>query len=157
MAKRRSILAATLGLGSAGASRSAIDAPADRTEEILSLFDALCFATPLIRSRAELDEYMAQYTSSNNPLSWLSPDARRRFLNDLEFSERGSMNFPSADIEAELTLSQAYRIAALFGKQSHLQFMPDIRVVSDEDRAVDAWRELYAPQRPRRPLKDSSS
>jgi hypothetical protein len=149
MTRRRSILAAAAaGLGTA-ASRAVAADPSKG--EILSLFNALGFATPLIKSRAQLDEYMAQYTSSNNPLSWLSPAARSRFLNALEFSDRGLMNFPYRDIEAELTLSQAYRIMALFGAQTFLTFVPDIRVVSDEDRAVDAWRQLYAPQKRRRP------
>jgi hypothetical protein len=131
----------------AGFALVATAAPAQTAEsaaDIRTSFDEVAWAVAPIKSRADLDEYMAKYVSTNNPLLWLSPDARQRFLNHLVFGDDGLLTVPYRDVEAELTLSQAYRLAALFGQQFYVATgLPDIRVVTDADRAVDAWRQAY--------------
>jgi len=93
-----------------------------------------------IRSRAALDDYLAHNHAASNPFDALSPPARERFLASLRFGPAGLASLRFDDLQAELTASQAYRLLALFGLQTALAGMPQIKVVSDEDRAVDTWR-----------------
>jgi hypothetical protein len=97
-------------------------------------------ATAQIRSRAQLDDYLAGNHASGNPLAALSPAARERFVASLQFGPKGVASAVTADLEDELGAAQAYRVLALFGLQTALVGMPGLRVESDEDRAVDAWR-----------------
>jgi hypothetical protein len=121
--------------------------------ELRSSFNETAWAVAPIHSREQLDDYMAKYDSPNNPLLWLSPDARRRFLQHAEFGYGRLVTIYYDDVEAELTLSQAYRLAALFGQQFIIATnVPDIRVVTEEDRIVDAWRQAYVrAERPSKP------
>ncbi len=94
-------------------------------------------------SRAEFEAWSAHHASSDeNPFLRLSPGAQRRFMESLDSWAMGHGGAPeTADIEAELTLSQAVRLLAVVGRQTiGIHFMPDIRVESDEDRVADAWR-----------------
>ncbi|QNH11670.1 hypothetical protein [Xanthomonas sp. SI] len=89
-----------------------------------------------VHSAAQLAAYLAAPKGSGSPLDSLSPAARARFVDSLKFNEGGVTSFYYADIESELTGSQAYALLSLFGLQGTLQFMPNIRVDSDSDREI---------------------
>jgi len=89
-----------------------------------------------VHSAAQLAAYLAAPKGSDSPLDSLSPAARARFVDSLKFNEGGVTSFYYADIESELTGSQAYALLSLFGLQGTLQFMPNVRVDSDSDRDI---------------------
>lgn len=102
--------------------------------------------TAPIQDRAQFEAYVAANPSPRaNPFRLLSADAQRRFVASLDFDaiRRGTAVPQAADIEAELTLSQAWRLLALVGQQWEVVMMPDIRVETDDDRLVDDWRKLF--------------
>lgn len=71
-----------------------------------------------IATRAELDTYLRDTPPANSPLSWLTPDAKRRFLDSLVFQEHGLGGMNLGDLRYELTREQAYVLLQLFGAQS---------------------------------------
>ena len=101
---------------------------------------ALERATAPIRSRAALAEYLAANHSASDPLRALSPAARERFVASLQFGPDGAASAITTDLQSELSAAQAYRVLALFGLQTALAGLPPLRVDSEDDRAVDAWR-----------------
>jgi len=100
----------------------------------------LDLAAALIRSRAELEAWLAGRPAAGDPLVALSPPARARFLASLRFGPQRLASFQSAGIQSELTAVQAWRLLALFGLQSALAAMPGLAVRSPEDAEVEAWR-----------------
>jgi hypothetical protein len=72
-----------------------------------------------IATRAEVDAYLRDTPPANSPLSWLTPGARRRFLDSLVFTERGLGGMSLDDLRYELTHKQAYELLQLFGAQSY--------------------------------------
>ncbi|MCI2245672.1 hypothetical protein L3067_13770 [Xanthomonas sp. PPL568] len=89
-----------------------------------------------IHSASGLSTYLAKNEPSDSPLNHLSPAARKRFLESLKFNENGVTSFYYADIESQLTSSQAYALLSLFGLQSTLQFMPKLRTTTDGDKEI---------------------
>jgi len=100
----------------------------------------LDLAAAPIRSRPELEAWLAARPAAGDPLVALSPPARARFLASLRFGPRGLASFQSEGIQSELTALQAWRLLALFGLQSALAAMPALAVRSPEDAEIDAWR-----------------
>lgn len=72
-----------------------------------------------ITSRAALDAYLRDTPPANSPLDWLTPGARRRFLDSLVYRERGLGGMSLADLRYELTREQAYTLLRLFGAQDY--------------------------------------
>jgi hypothetical protein len=72
-----------------------------------------------IASRAELDAYQRDTPPAHSPLSWLTPGARRRFLDSLVYREHGLGGMSLADLRYELTRKQAYTLLRLFGAQDY--------------------------------------
>jgi hypothetical protein len=110
-----------------------VDAPSRPTADIDR-------ATAQIRTRAELDDFLAGNHAAGNPFTALSPAARERFLASLKFGAKGAASALTSDLQTELSAAQAYRLLALFGLQTALAGMPALRVESDDDRVVEAWR-----------------
>lgn len=75
-------------------------------------------ATP-ITSRAALDAYQRDTPPESSPLSWLTPGARRRFIDSLVYREHGLGGMSLADLRYELTREQAYALLQLFGAQNY--------------------------------------
>ncbi|KZC24640.1 hypothetical protein RHOFW104T7_07425 [Rhodanobacter thiooxydans] len=75
-------------------------------------------ATP-ITSRAALDAYVRDTPPESSPLNWLTPGARRRFLDSLVYREHGLGGMSLADLRYELTREQAYTLLRLFGAQNY--------------------------------------
>lgn len=72
-----------------------------------------------ITSRAALDAYMRDTPPANSPLGWLTPGARRRFIDSLIYREHGLGGMDLGDVRYELTREQAYTLLQLFGAQSY--------------------------------------
>lgn len=89
-----------------------------------------------IRSEADLHSYLASARTANSPLDLLSAGAKRRFLESLVFTPNGLGSFTYADIRNELTLSEAYRLLSLFGREATAASIRGIRVESEEDRMI---------------------
>ncbi|HKI85293.1 MAG TPA: hypothetical protein VKA53_00975 [Thermoanaerobaculia bacterium] len=92
----------------------------------------LDFMMAPIKSRDALMRYMQNHP--NSPLSALSAGARQRFVDSLVFTPRGLGGYYYADLEAELSASQIYRILSLFGAQASTPLLQNARV----DNATDA-------------------
>lgn len=90
-----------------------------------------------IKSREDLQRYMAATLADLNPMSRLSPAGKQRFLDSLVFNDEGALaGFRYGDLEAELSVSEIYRIMSLFGAQHTVGLMAKARVVSKEDRQI---------------------
>lgn len=111
------------------------------SQSALNAFESACAASALIQGPKDLDAYLSgDGARASSPLAALSSAGRRRFLAAIQFNGRFVVGFSTADLEAELTMSQAYQVLALFGMQSQIVNMPDAQIKDDGDRAIDAWR-----------------
>lgn len=99
-----------------------------------------------IRSQSDFAIYMKRNSvASQNPYYLLSKAAQQRFAENLVFGSKGLASFDYADIEAELTLSQAYRLLSLFGAQTSLAVLPSFKIETETDQLVDSWRSRITP------------
>ena len=89
-----------------------------------------------MHSATKLASFLATNRNSNSPIHALSPSARMRFLNSLQFNATGVTSFYYTDIETELSSSQAYELLSLFGLQSTISVMKKLRIDTDEDREI---------------------
>lgn len=89
-----------------------------------------------IKSEADLHAYLASMRAMQTPLDRLSPGAKRRFIDSLVFTPNGLGSFTYADIRNELTLSEAYQLLALFGREATAASIRGTRIESDEDRMI---------------------
>lgn len=69
-----------------------------------------------VRSRAQLVEYVRNTAANSSPLNKLHPAQLTEFLDSLSFNETGLTGFNYAALSG-LTVSDAYRVLALFGAQ----------------------------------------
>lgn len=102
-------------------------------------------ATP-ITSRAALDAYLRDTPPAQSPLSWLTPGARRRFLDSLVYGEQGLGGLSVADLRYELTREQAYTLLRLFGAQSYaidLDALRTPRAAAADGNAPSALEPAY--------------
>lgn len=72
-----------------------------------------------IATRAQLDVYLRDTPPADSPLSWLTPGARRRFIDSLVFGQRGLGGMDLGDLRYELTREQAYALLRLFGAENY--------------------------------------
>lgn len=86
-----------------------------------------------IQSEAALRQYLAATPIEESPLSRLSPMGRRRFLDGVDFNERGITRFYTADLMAELTAEEIRAAMALFGLQATTAMLRDARDVNRND------------------------
>ena len=89
-----------------------------------------------IRSRTDLSTHLASMGQIRSPLSYLSHDAQRRFVNSIRFGLNGVASFDFTALAAELTVSQAYEVLRLFGQQHTIRSIPGLRVEADMDRVI---------------------
>ena len=109
---------------------SAAAARSPHTSDQLSLpssslddqFNALTLEGALIKSRADLDEYMDHANFAASPLSKLSIQTRAAFVKSLTFNERGLTGLNHRILEAELTPTEIYRTMSMFGVP-HLTYL----------------------------------
>ena len=89
-----------------------------------------------IRSKVDLDRYLASRQISATPLAALSSGSRQRFLQSLIFGQNGLASFDDRDIRNELTATQAYRLLALFGVQRSTPAIPGLKVKTRADELI---------------------
>lgn len=109
----------------------------------------LAFLLAPIKSKADLDRYLfelRQNPEARSPLHALSPAARDRFLNSLVFTERGLGGYYYADLQAQLTASQIYRVLSLFGAQHTTSLLQGARIESRADEII--MENTIAPEQP---------
>lgn len=85
-----------------------------------------------LRSSAEVYRHLAS-RDTTSPLRLLSKPALARFVDSLVFSERGLASFRTDDLAAELTVSQAYQVLALFGQQTSILSVADAKIRTNAD------------------------
>lgn len=91
-----------------------------------------------IRSRTQLDQYLARTPAADSPFSKLSPGARKRFLAGVTFNERGITGFRYGDLEMELSATDAYRILSLFGVEDLVPMLAHLRTDTPADQLIMA-------------------
>lgn len=79
----------------------------------------VAFAVAPIKSAWDLLIYQKMTPAKESPFNLLSPNARRQFLESLDFNERGVTGFKYSILEEELTPTQIFRVLALLGSQSN--------------------------------------
>lgn len=89
-----------------------------------------------VKSQLELASYLQ--SAKATPLDGLSPAAKRRFLASLTFNESGLTGFDYSDLRAELTVTQVYRVLAIFGAQRLAHLVKDARAETEVDRILMA-------------------
>ena len=67
-----------------------------------------------IKSAQDLQAHLANRLGRGSPLDALSPHARERFLAGLSFNARGLTGYRYDDVEAELSVSQAFELLGLY-------------------------------------------
>ncbi|HJW07530.1 MAG TPA: hypothetical protein VJ527_13655 [Rhodanobacter sp.] len=95
---------------------------------------AMAIPVTPITSRAALDAYLRDTPPAQSPLNWLTPGARRRFLDSLVYREHGLGGMSLADLRYELTREQAYTLLRLFGAQG---YAVDLDALSTPRAATD--------------------
>lgn len=96
----------------------------------------LAYRLAPIKSKADIQSYLARTAGGKTPLSALSHGAKRRFLQSLVFTDRGLASFDYRDLRVELTATQIHEILSLFGVQRSINAIPGLRVVSPGDVAI---------------------
>ncbi len=96
---------------------------------------ALDSHTAAIKSLAGLQRYERQTDPGLNPLNALTPLNRRLFIDKLTFNEKGLSSFSYAAL-AGLSASQVYRILGLFGVQTDIGLIRELRIRRPEDQAI---------------------
>lgn len=95
----------------------------------------LNYSVARIMSAADLKEYLSHEPKAS-PLRSLSKNGRNAFIESLSFNSSGLTGYNYAPLDAELTVSEAYRVLALFGDQHNTLHLKSARVESDLDAAV---------------------
>lgn len=93
-----------------------------------------------IKSARDLDQHLAAQLGRGSPLDALSAHARERFLGSLSFNGGGLTGYRYDDVEAELSVTQAFELLSLFGAQDTVRIL-QLRQTTDRDSRLQA---LYA-------------
>lgn len=93
-----------------------------------------------IKSKQDLERYLAVTPEYQSAFSVLTPASRRAFIDSLTFNQNGLTGFSYRDLQAELTPTQIDKILALFGARNTIALMQPVRVVSAKDRKLIAAR-----------------
>lgn len=98
-----------------------------------------------ITSRAALDAYQRDTAPADSPLNWLTPGARRRFLDSLVYREHGLGGMSLADLRYELTREQAYTLLRLFDAQTYAVNLDALVVprAAADDQAASTLEPAY--------------
>ncbi len=119
----------------ADSGRAAVDVAADAAAS-LNAQAALARANAPINSQLALSTYLASPAAQRSPLNLLAASSKARFLDSLKFNETGVTSFYYADIERELSASQAYELLKLFGLTNTIGPMKGLRIDNAKDRSV---------------------
>lgn len=131
------VLGSVLGMAHAQGVDPGVDvrAPPVSTEESCQVERLLHFVEAPIKSRNELEGYLANLPKSS-PLNALSEQKRKLFVDSLTFNDSGVTGFRSDLLEGDLGLTGAYRILALFGEQE-LAAMLKVNIETELDSTIN--------------------
>ncbi|TWI03605.1 hypothetical protein IP90_01419 [Luteimonas cucumeris] len=73
--------------------------------------------TAPVHSTADLDRYLKATANAPSPLDRLSPLARKRFLDSLEFRDGALVSHGRSDLIAELTSDEIRQVLGIFGEE----------------------------------------
>jgi hypothetical protein len=96
-----------------------------------------------VKSEQDLVEFMAK-SGQDNPLTLLSPDARKAFINSLVFTDSGLASFNHAILERELTATESYAVLELFGFQEAVSKMRNEKAESPLDAQLNFYCEIQS-------------
>lgn len=99
-----------------------------------------------INSAAALGAYL-DAMPYDSPLLALSEPSRKRFTQSMTFNASGVTGFSYADIERELSVSQAYAVLALIGSQRVIVHLRKLAAPSDLDRSIRTAMAQQCPSR----------
>ncbi|MDP5210465.1 hypothetical protein [Microbulbifer sp. 2205BS26-8] len=105
-------------------------------KEVLTLQRQIDFLISPIKSRLDLENYLANNLVENTPLGRLPTAEREIFINSLVFSERGLAGFNFGVLEYGPTATEVFNILKLFGAQSLISNIENMHVASDEDMPI---------------------
>lgn len=94
----------------------------------------LDFLAAPIKSQGDLEKILASGIST--PLELLPAKQKAAFVSSLSFNEKGVTGFRYDVLEANLTVTQAYSLLALFGEQKTLRILKGLKVSTDLDRQI---------------------
>lgn len=86
-----------------------------------------------IRSAADLKRYLE--TTTDSPLDKLGASARGNFLKSLVFAKGGLGSYSYVELSG-LTVTDAYRILSLFGAQSSVSSIPNLKPRNKSEESV---------------------
>lgn len=96
---------------------------------------AIAQAVAPIRSRGDLDQYLATHKTIASPLDAFSPGLRQMFLSSLTFNEKGITGF-RYDVLESLRPTEIYKILSLFGAQGFTSQLSNVRIVTPTDSLI---------------------
>lgn len=117
-----------------GAMLGVVSAPAVSAAESVRTASRLDRLLAPIKSKQDLDRYLAVTPGYQSVFSPLTPAGRRAFIDSLTFNQSGLTGFSYRDLQAELTPTQIDKLLALFGARNTIALMKPTRVVSMKDR-----------------------
>lgn len=120
------------------------EAPTVSSDELLSakacaeksLARDLDSLAAVVTSEAAFRKSLKTNSRLKEDLGALSPQSRKRFISSLRFGEAGLGSYYFGDLEAELSVTQIYKLLAHFGLQSNVKHMKNARVVTDLDKSI---------------------
>lgn len=87
-----------------------------------------------IRSRADLARHLQ--TRRDSPLQRMAPMDRARFIEGLVFTEKGLASYSFLPMEGRLSVTETFRILALFGAQGSIGSVSTLPPVNAAERAM---------------------
>ncbi|WP_143073980.1 hypothetical protein [Roseateles sp. YR242] len=131
---KNSVIALILGILTCAAAQSQVAPSAGSDGRIQNQVEINRLLAP-IKSAQDLYDYLNK-KPPESPLDKLSPSAKRRFVDSLQFNEKGLTTFQYTDLESELSTSEIYQVLALFGVQHHAASIRGARVSSATDLLI---------------------
>jgi hypothetical protein len=107
--------------------------PADILLEVGTTQREIEEAMAPIKSMADLNNYLK--TTTDSPLRKLGTSARGNFLKSLVFTKDGLGSYSYIEL-AGLTVTEAYKILSLFGAQSSVSSIPNLKPQNKSEESI---------------------
>jgi hypothetical protein len=131
-------MAAVLATGSSRASTEIEDAA-----EVAAHQASVDVAVAPLRSMRDVRSHLR--TTPTSPLFALGPAQRKQFIASLVFTSQGLGSYSNLPLSQGLSVSQAYKVLALFGAQSAIAEIPGLPLPQDEVEARMVQLSLLSP------------
>ncbi|WKD48172.1 hypothetical protein [Microbulbifer spongiae] len=96
------------------------------------------FQAAPIKTKAQLDSYLAVTPIENTPFKALAETEREIFIDTLVFTDKGLASFHADVLSYGPTATEVYNILALFGSQSATPSLHALTIESEADRSIMA-------------------